>query len=60
MLFDLLHAKLVGMDAFSFLDSKILLAKLSLFEFGAIFAEWPWQFISIFVTSVCRWLSLRG
>ena len=29
------------------LYSKLLLAKLSLLVFGATFAEWHWQFISI-------------
>ena len=54
----------VSVDAFSLLYPKLLLAKLCLFEFGATFAELYWQFISmvaaLFVTSVCRWLSVRG
>ena len=56
----------VGVDAFSLLYSKLLLVKLSLFVFGATFAEWRWQFINIcsiaalFVTSVCQLLSLSG
>ena len=37
----------VSVDAFSLLYSKLLLAKLSLFVFGATFADWQWQFISI-------------
>ena len=37
----------VIVDAFSLLSSKFLLAKLSLFVYGAIFAELHWQFISI-------------
>ena len=54
----------VSVDAFSLLFSKLLLAKLCLFVFGAKFAAWHWQFISIrsclFVTSVCLLLSVRG
>ena len=38
----------VSMDAFNVLHSKFLLAKLSLFVFGATFAESIWQLISIF------------
>ena len=37
----------VGMDAFSLLYSKLLLAKLSLFVFGITFAELLGQFIRI-------------
>ena len=36
-----------SVDAFSLLYYKLLLAKLCLFVFGATFAEWHWQFISI-------------
>ena len=42
-----------SVDAFSLLYSKLLLAKLSLFVFGA---EWHWQFISIcscFIRDYC-------
>ena len=64
MLCDLLHACKVSVDAFSLLYSKLLLKKLGRFVFGFTFAKLHWQFISnvaaIFVTSVCRLLSLRG
>ena len=40
----LLHAKLVWMPSVFY--SKLLLAKLSLFVFGASFAKSHWQFIS--------------
>ena len=43
---DLSLAKLVWMPSV-LLYSNILLAKLSLFVFGALFAEWQCQFISI-------------
>ena len=46
----------VSVDAFSFSYSKLLLAKLCLFAFGATFAEWHWQFISIrscFIRDYC-------
>ena len=33
-----------GVDAFSLLYSKLLLAKLCSFVFRATFAEWHWQF----------------
>ena len=38
----------LSVDAFSLLYSKLLHAKLSLFVFGAHFAESLWQVISIF------------
>ena len=38
----------LSVDAFSLLYSKLLHAKLSLFVFGAYFAESLWQVISIF------------
>ena len=56
----------VSVDAFSLLYSKLLHAKLSLFVFGATFAEWHWQVISIcscFIRDLClsvvklAWLS---
>ena len=52
------------MDAFSLVHSKLSLAKLSLLIFGATFAELH-SFLSayvaaLFVTSVCRWLTVRG
>ena len=37
----------VSVNAFSFLYSKLLRARLRLFVFSATFAEWHWQFISI-------------
>ena len=37
----------VSMDAFSLVYPKLLLATLSLFVFGATFAESRWQYISI-------------
>ena len=55
----------VSVDAFILLYYKLLLAKLIQFVFGAKFADWYCRLISIcsralFVTSVCRLLSLRG
>ena len=41
------------MDAFSLLYSELLLAKLSLFVFGATFAASPWQFIAIYSYFIC-------
>ena len=53
----------VCVDVFSLSHSKLLLAKLYLFVFGATGAELHWQFISIcsslFVTSFCGCLSVR-
>ena len=54
----------VTVDAFSLLYSKLLLAKLSLFYvvplllncFGNLLA----YVAALFVTYVCRWLSVRG
>ena len=37
----------VSVDAFSFLYSQLLLAKLSLLVFGATLAEKQWQYISL-------------
>ena len=37
----------VSLNAYSLVYYKLLLAKLSLFVFGATFAELLWQFISI-------------
>ena len=55
----------VDVNAFSLLYSKLLLAKLSLFEFGATFAELRGIFFKAYVavlcvTNICRLLSLRG
>ena len=36
-----------SVDAFIFLNSKLLIAKSSLFVFGATYAELHWQFVSI-------------
>ena len=51
----------VGVDAFSWLYSKLIIAKFSLFVFGA---ESHWHFLAyvaaLFVTSVRRLLSLSG
>ena len=48
----------------SVLYSKLLLAKLSLFVFGATFAEWLGSLLAyvaaLFVTSICRLLSWLG
>ena len=44
---DLLHTN------FSLLYSKLIHAKLSLFVFGATFAEWYWQVISLSSCFIC-------
>ena len=43
----------MSMDAFCFLYSKLLLAELCLFVFGATFAAWPWHFVSICNFVIC-------
>ena len=48
-------------DAFSWLYSKLLMAKLSVFVFGAESLGNSLAFVAaLFVTSVCRLLSLSG
>ena len=52
------------MDAFSLLYSKLIPAKFCLLVFGVTFAEMFGNLLAfvaaLFVTSVCRWLSVRG
>ena len=53
-----------SVDALSFLYSKLMLAKLYKFVFGAAIAESHWQLLAyvaaLLLTSVWRWLSVRG
>ena len=42
-----------------FLCSKLLLAKLCLLVFGALAVKLEYE-AALFVTSVCRWLTVRG
>ena len=54
----------ISVDAFSLIYSKLLLAKLCLFVFGDTFAASIGNLLayvaSLFVTSVCRLLTVRG
>ena len=53
-----------GLDAFNLIYSNLLLAKLCLFVFGAILLHRIGNLLAyvaaLFVTSVCRLLSIRG